>query len=262
MDEEIKDVKEGEEQPVEPSATEEPTEEVEQPVEEEASEPTEEPTETVEGKGANQRIRELNQKAKAAEAKAQSLEERIAELTGSVEPLGTQGYQPQQPNQPQPIVRPGEELTAEELDRRIVEREQRMMSQIEARGELSRRQDEAVARHRNETREVTQTYKQLDPGTPENPNPEFNPELSEAVTEAVEAQLKASPYTASVKKIVGKLMKPYLGSVANEVGKERENIARQVSQSALRPTSVRKAEKGASEKSIAELEAELGIVQA
>jgi hypothetical protein len=198
----------------------------------------------------------LNRQAKAAEAKAQSLEERIAELTGSVEPIG-KGYQPQQPSQPQPIVRPGEELTAEELDRRIMEREQRMMSQFESRQELSRRQDEAVSRHRNETAEVTTEYPQLNPKSDQ-----FNPELSEAVTEAVEAQLKASPYTASVKKIVGKLMKPYLGSVANEVGKERENIARQVSQSALRPTAVRKAEKGANEKSIAELEAELGIVQA
>jgi hypothetical protein len=260
MDEESKDVKEGEEQPVEPSATEEPTEEVTEPVEEEASETTEEETETVsEGKGANQRIRELNQKAKAAEAKAQSLEERIAELTGSVEPTDGKGYKPSTPEQTQyqPIVKPGEELTAEELDRRIQEREQRLLSQIDSRAELSRRQNDAINRHRNETSEVAELYPQLNPKSDQ-----FDPELSEAVTEAVEAQLKAAPYTASVKKIVEKQMRPYLRSVANEVGKERENIAKQVSQSALRPTSVRKAEKTTGEKSIAELEAELGIVQA
>ena len=48
--------------------------------------------------------------------------------------------------------------------------------------------------------------------------------------------------------------------IATEVGQASENIAKQVSQAALRPTSVRKSEKTASELSIAELEAKLGVV--
>lgn len=246
-------VKEGEEQPVESPTTEEPTEEAEEQVEESTEESISDEAETGQGKGANQRIRELNQRAKAAEERAKSLEERVTELTGSDESRGFENYNPQQPNRP--IVQPGEELTAEELNRRIEEREQRLLQLAEARGELRNRQSQAITRHQAESGEVMKAYSQLDPNSDD-----FDPELSEAVTEAVEAQLKANPYSASVKKIVEKQMKPYLRAVANEVDKERENIAKQVSQSALRPTSVRKSEKTAKDKTLAELEAELGIV--
>jgi len=61
---------------------------------------------------------------------------------------------------------------------------------------------------------------------------------------------------------VDELMEPYQGMAATADGKASENIAKQVSQSALRPSGVRKAEKTAQEKTIQELEAELGIVNA
>jgi len=99
------------------------------------------------------------------------------------------------------------------------------------------------------------TYSQLDPDSDN-----FDQELSDVITEATEAYVKANPYTASVKKFVAKLMKPYKGAVEKEVGQASEQIAKQASQAALRPTSVRKPEKSAAEKSIAELEDELGLV--
>jgi hypothetical protein len=55
-------------------------------------------------------------------------------------------------------------------------------------------------------------------------------------------------------------MKPYKAAITREVGQATENIAKQVSETALRPTSVRKPEKAAGDKTLAELEQELGIV--
>lgn len=206
-------------------------------------------------KGAQARIRELNTKAKQAEDRAKSLEEKLAELT-SPERVAP-SYNPAL-NAPQaPIVAPGEEIDVDEFERRLQVREQRILQQAEARSELRQRQSEAVNRINSEASEVIREFPELDPDSEQ-----FNSELSETVTEAIEAYVKVNPYTASVKQFAAKLMKPYRGAVAKEVGQATENIARQVSAAALRPSSVRKEEKSASEKSVAQLEQELGIVQA
>lgn len=205
-------------------------------------------------KGAQSRIKELNTRAKSAEERAKSLEVKLAELTNPerVEPSFNPAY-----NAPQaPIVAPGEEIDADEFERRLQARDQRILQQAEARGELRQRQSEAINRINSEASEVIRAFPELDPDSDS-----FNSELSETVTEAIEAYVKVNPYTASVKQFATKLMKPYQRAVAREVGQASENIAKQVSQTALRPTSVRKQEKTASEKSIAELEADLGIHQ-
>jgi len=251
------DVKEEEVKlPEEPSTSEETTEEVpevkEEPKVEDATETKEETkpteTETAESKGANQRIRELNQRAKLAEEKAlqaeekiKSLSERLAEIT---EPIGLQGQQP--PQVPQYTA--GQEIPVEQLQNDFAQ-------QANAIVELKLKQNDAVNRIRNESKDVEHKYSQLNPDS-EN----FDKELSDMVTEATEAYVWKQPYTASVSKFVDKLMKPYLRSVSQEVGKVTENIAKQVSETALRPTSVRKEEKSAKDKTMAELEAELGIV--
>lgn len=236
-----------------PTAEEKATEEVttESPAgEEEVTETEESPK-----KGYQARVRELNAKAKAAEEKAQSLEERIAELTSSVEPIKEPEAAPYNPQEP--LIAPGEEIDVNELNKRQSEREQRILQQTQAQVELGRKQSEAVNRINTEANEVIRTYPELDPD-----NDAFDKDLSDAITEAVENGIKASPYSASVKQIVAKLMKPYRGAVTKEVGKATENIAKQVSETALRPTSIRKEEKPAHEKTIRELEEELGIVQA
>lgn len=209
-------------------------------------------------KGFSSRVRELNQRAKQAEEKAQSLEQKLAELTGSVD--STPGYAPQRYNQTQynpqePIVSDGEELSVADLNRRIAERDQRLIQQIDARSELRARQAEAITRINNEASAVIQEYPELNPDS-EN----FNKDLSDSITEATEAYVRANPYSASVNKFVAKLMKPYKGAVETEVGKASEQIAKQVSQSALRPTSVSKQEKTAADMSPAELERKLGVV--
>lgn len=206
-------------------------------------------------KGYQARVQELNQRAKDAEEKAKSLEQKLAELTqpnGLPEPLNVPQYDPQAP-----VVQPGEEIDIAELNKRISEREVKMLQQANANATLMQKQSEAINRINAEANEVIRTYPELDPDSDN-----FNKELSDSITEATEAYVKSSPYSASVKGFVAKLMKPYQGAVNREVGKATENIAKQVSEAAIRPTSIRKEEKTAAEKSIAELEQELGIVQA
>lgn len=245
-------VKEEEVKPQGESPTQENTsEEVEEPKMEVATEDAGTKTETEEstGKGANQRIRELNrekkeavEKAQKAEEEKQSLADRLAEITS---PLGLSGQQT--PYTPQ--VEPGQEISPEQYQGDVT-KTARGLVQIEI------AQNNAVNRINNEATDVLRKYPQLDPDSDS-----FDEELSDTVTEITEAAVRANPYSAPVSKLVDKLMKPYTGSVAKEVGKHTEQIAKQVSDAALRPTSVRKGEKDAGEKSIAELEQELGIVQ-
>lgn len=235
--------------PEDSPTTNQTTEEVAQDQDQEASETDLRGTETAESnKGANQRIRELNNKAKAAEQRAiqaeeraQSLSERLAEIN---EPIGFQGHTPQY----SPQYQPGEEITQERLQADVTQAANAIV-------ELRIKQNNAINRINNEAMDVVRKYPQLDPDSDS-----FDKELSESITEATEAHIRQQPYSASPKKFVEKMMKPYLRAVDNEVGKVTENIAKQVSETALRPTSVRKPEKSASEKSVAELEQELGIV--
>ena len=233
------------------------TQEDSQPTEQTTEDTSEEASEQVETageprRGAQARIKELNQRAKAAEAKAQSLEEKIAELTS---PVGLQdNYQPQF-NPTEPIVAEGEEISVAELNQRIAQRDQRLLQQASANSELRIKQTEAVNRINTEANAVIRKYPQLDP---ESEN--FDRELSDSITEATEAYVKSQPYSASPIKFVDRLMKPYERAVAKEVGQATANIAKQVTEAALRPTSIQKGEKKASELSLAELEARLGIV--
>lgn len=234
------------------TAGEEESQEEEVATESEGEEPE---TEESPKKGAEKRIKQLVKERNEAEQKAKSFADRLAEITGQGNSSPQGQYQFPQQQQDEPIVQPGEEIDAFELDRRIRERENRLLQQMEARSELRNKQTEAINRINSESQKAIAKYEQLNPESES-----FDKELSETITEATEAYVRQSPYSASVEKFVDKLMKPYVQGVTREVGKERENIAKQVSRSALRPTSIHKAEKGDSEKTIAELEAELGVV--
>jgi hypothetical protein len=243
MSDEINDVNEVAVETIEESSTpEETTEEVTTVESPEASEPTNEGTETDEStnKGANQRIRELNAKAKAAEQKAQSLAQRLEELTGSHEPSGYQPYQPS--------VEPGSEISPEQYKQDIMRTADSFVT-------LRLKQQEAIGRIKSESIEAVRKYPELDPESES-----FNKELSDTIFDATEAFISKNPYSASVGTFVDRLMKPYQRAVSNEVGKATENLAKQVSQAALKPTSIRKEEKTDADKTIAELEAELGVV--
>jgi hypothetical protein len=232
--------------------TSEPTTPVDEPITtEEDSEPEVEATAETDGeeketvdsshKGANARIRELNAKAKSAEEKAQSLAEKLAELTDQ-----GRSYEPQAQYQPQ--VEPGAEISQEQYRNDI-------MNTANSIVELKLKQNDAINRIDNEAQQVMRDYPELDPDSDT-----FDRELSDSINEAVVAHVTRNPYSASPKEFVTKMMKPYRRAVAKGVGKETENIARQVSQSAVRPTAVSSKEKTDSELTVEELEAKYGLV--
>lgn len=238
----------------EPKATEEVIE-TEEASEVEATETEQEETK----KGYSNRVRELNTRAKEAEAKAKSLEEKLTELTDQARSqvqTPNFGTDVSQSSQEEPIFKPGEEIDTVEFEKRMNARDARIIQQATSRSDLMSKQNEAINRIKTESGEAVRKYPELDPD-----NENFNEDLSDTVTEAVEALVKSSPYTASVTKFVDKLMKPYQGAVTKEVGKQTEELAKQASQGAIKPTNVRQKDRSPEEMTIAELEAELGIVQ-
>jgi len=221
------------------------TGDVTEPTEEATADTGGEESETGESskKGANQRIRELAQKARSAEDRAQSLAETLQGLTGSSEP-STDLNQPFTPQIDPDAV----EISPEQYKNDV-------MRAADGLVQLRIKQQDAVTRINNEANNVLKTYPKLDPDSES-----FDKELSDAITEATEAHVRSNPYTASVKNIVDKLMKPYERAVSNEVGKVTENVAKQVSEAALRPTSVTTSEKKFEDLSIGEMEKKLGFV--
>lgn len=209
-------------------------------------------TEESQKKGASQRIRELANQKNEYKQKYESLVQQMEKLTSSAQPtIGPAEVADE------PIIKPGEEIDGLELDKRLRSREASTVQKAMAAAQLVSKQNEVVSRINSEAQEALKKYPELDPDSES-----FDPDLSESVTEAVLAHAKADPYNASPKKFVDRMMRPYKQAVAKEVGQATENIAKQVSETALRPTTIRKVEKSATEKSIAELEKDLGVVQA
>ena len=239
------------------------TEEVIEPEVESAEETKEEVTETEKentNKGYSNRVRELNTKANEAEEKAKSLEEKLTELTeqgSSRSQTSNRGIGDFTPSPQEPIFKPGEEIDPAEFERRMAVRDQRILQQATAGSELRSRQNEARSRIKTEAGEAIRRHPELNPD-----DDNYNQELSDTVTEAVWAMVKSNPYSASVNKMVDKLMKPYKGAVTKAVGKQTKEMAKQASQGAIKPTSVRKEDKSAEDKSLKELEKDLGILQA
>jgi len=222
------------------------------PVSEETTETQEVQPETEEEstkKGYSQRVRELNQRAKDAEAKAASLQDTLAALTADVKPGDNL------PNlEPlTPLVSPGEEITVEELNKRQVEREQELMKRAAQISGLQSQQALAIERINREAKESITKYPALDPNSDS-----FDRELSDTLTEAAEAYVRSNPQK-SLGEFVDKQMKLHSRAVGREVKAEKEEIAKQSSQSAIRPTPGKAEDKQFEEKSIAEMEAELGF---
>lgn len=227
---------------------------VEQPTKEES-----EASEPPKKKGAESRIRELNAKAKQAEADAQkeraekeSLARKIQELTDSVESQGQpqpSGYDPNKP-----LIAPGEEVTQEELQRRVAERDKWLLQQANNMTRFEIAKKETLDRVNRESNEAIKAYPQLDPDSDS-----FDDELSESVSQATLSFVRTNP-TGSVKKFVDGLMKPYIRSLDKSVASQQGEIVKQASQTAMRPNNVPSTEKKAEDMDLKELEKKLGIV--
>jgi hypothetical protein len=190
-------------------------------------------------KGAEARIRELNAKAKASEEKAQSLSQQLENFTRGVTPQGTQPYMPQ--------AVPGSEISPEQYQNDVTRTADALV-------QLRLNQYQVIENINKEALQAVKDHPELDPDSES-----FDKELNESVTEATLAYTRSNP-TGSVRKFVNKLMKPYKRSLMKGVAEESETIAKQVSQAALRPTPSKNIEKSDKDKTIQELEKELGVV--
>ena len=197
-------------------------------------------------KGAQSRIRELS-------GENRSLKDKIAELTN---PVGS--MVPQVPYQPQvvkPLVGADESIDGVELERRMQERLARERQETLQMVDFTNRQHAAIQRINQETVEVVNTFKELDPESDL-----FDKELSDAIYEAVEAKVKSDP-TASVKSFVEKQMKLYKREASREEKKTEAVIAKQASQSAIRPSQTKPVDTKFEDLSIEEMRGKLGYAQ-
>lgn len=202
-------------------------------------------------KGYSNRVRELNQRTKEAEAKAESLQEKLAELTAKVKPgESVPNFEPLTP-----LVNPGEEITVDELNKRQVEREKELMKRAAEISGLQAKQISTVERINREAKESITKHPELDPNSQD-----FDRELSETLTEAAEAYVRANP-DKSLADFVDKQMKLHKRAVSKEEKAEKEEIAKQSSESAVRPTPAKTEEKKFEDLSIDEMEKRLGFFQ-
>lgn len=219
---------------------EEPKGEIETP--EATPEPEVENEKHIDKKGADYRIRELNEKAKAEKARADSLAKQIEELTASSQPQ--QSWD--QLNQPLPTDESGQ-VDAAEFERRILAKAQAM-------AEMQVARTQHIQRVNTEAQKVMEEYSVLNPDTDK-----YDPELSESIAAASLAYVRANP-TASLKKFVDGLMKPYTRSIGKQAGEMQEIITKQAAETALRPSSAPKSEKKLEDMSLQEMEERLGKV--
>jgi len=184
--------------------------------------------------GAEKRIHKLVDERDQARQQAESLSAKLAELTATAQ--SQPGYTPT--NQP-PVGESQGELTIDDL---------RTIARLEVEKERT------INRINLEASEAQRAHPELDPNSDK-----FDPDINEAVTTAVHLEIRNNP-SLSVKTLTEKYMKPYRKVAERAIGQEKATITRQVSEEALRPSSVKPVNKSFAEKSIEEMEKELTIV--
>lgn len=183
--------------------------------------------------GAEKRIHQLVDERDRERREKETLAQKLEELT-------SQAQNPGDFPQYQRDGADGErELTLDDL---------RTIARLEVEKERT------VNRINSEAREVQKLYPELDKD-----GDSFDPDVNEAVTTAVWLEIQRDP-SQSVKKLTDKYMKPYLKAAERAVGQEKQNLAKQVSETALRPSAIKGTEKKFHEKTIEEMEQELDIV--
>ena len=231
-------------EPKTPTEATEPTSESE-PAGEETNEGEEVKEEKVSKKGAEARIRELNAKAKEAESEVSTLKAQLEELTAGVTAQGQSGpYMPQ--------VKPGQEIAPEQY-------QQDVMKSADALVQLRLKQQDTLNNINSEAEAIMSEFTELNPDSKDT----FNKELSDAISESTMAYVSSNLHRlkkGDVKAHVKKMIKPYKLSLTKEVADQTDTITKQVAAQALRPQTSIKTSKSNDDKTIEELEKELGFV--
>lgn len=215
--------------------TEEQVTESESPAEEIVDSPEE--TEEVD-RSAKSRIRELANERREEKQHVNSLKDQLNEFG-----LQDQWDQPMY----EPKVEPGQELSVDQYKQDVLQTADSLV-------ELKLRARDNGNRIKSEINDAVSEYTMLDPK-----QDSFDEDLSEGVTDSVRNFIKANP-TGNVRGFIDKLMKPYQKSVEREVAKREGTVAKQVSQTALRPSQVKATSKKFEEMDLSEMEAKLGKV--
>lgn len=228
------------------SAEAKPTEEVTETETAEAAETVENQDEG-EGEAKNSsknRIHELAGEKNLAQAETRVKDAQLRSLQEQL--AGDDGDDAAMPQLPQ--LQPGEEISPEQYQQHVVQTANALV-------DLKLKQRDNAVRIKGELGDAMTEYAELNPKAKDG----FDPELSNAITGAVGAYIKANP-TGNVKKYIDGLMKPYQKAIARGVTKQQETVAKQVSETALRPTQHKPVEKKFQSLSIDEMEAKLGKV--
>lgn len=212
------------------------TEEAVQPEKTEQS--TEEPKTDGEKKlsGAEKRIHELVDEREKAKQEVADLKAKLADLTAQpAAQESTPAYQPAEGES-----QGGErELTLDDL---------RTIARLEVEKERT------VNRINAQAAEAVKLHPELDKSSEK-----FDPDINEAVTTAVWLEVQKDP-SKDVLKLTDKYMKPYRKAAERAVGEEKKVLAQQVNDEALRPVNVKPVDKKFEDKSLNEMEEELGVV--
>jgi len=209
---------------------------VEVPVEEAQPTVSEEPK----LKPVEKRIHKLVDKVKEAEQARDSLAKQVEDLTFQLS--GGQANTPQY----QPTIEPGAEVTQEQYKADVV-RTAQSIAQLEV------QKQRLVDTINREAAESMSDHPELNPKSES-----FDRELSEMIVESVKAQIQSNP-SASVKKLVNQMMKPYRKAIDKQVAENQATVTQQVAETALRPSQVKVVEKPFGELSIEEMEKRLPV---
>lgn len=229
------------------------TEVVESPPTEEKTVPQDEPKaqepkvevkeeglKVTEPKPVEKRIHKLVDERDRIKEEKESLARQVEELTAQLSSQ-PQGVIPQSPT-----IEPGAEVTQEQYKADVV-RTAQSIAQLEV------QKERIIDRINKEAQESISDHPELNPKSEV-----FDKELSDTITESVRAQIQVNP-TASVKKLVNNLMKPYRKAVEKQVAENTTIVAKQVAETALRPSQVKAVEKPFAELSEKEMEEKLGV---
>ena len=191
-------------------------------------------------KPVEKRIHKLVGERDKQKAENESLVKQVEDLTDEL----SQGQSPQENG---PTIEPGAEVSQEQYKADVVKTAQ-SIAQLEV------QKANVINKINREANESMQEFPELNPKSKV-----FDAELSESITESVKAQIQVNP-SGSVKKLVTRLMKPYKRSVERQVAESTEDIAKQVSEGAQRPSNVKVKDKAFDELSIQEMEDKLGVM--
>lgn len=203
-------------------------------------------TPVVPKKGAQSRIRELS-------GENRSLKEKIAELTS---PVGFSAPEvPYMPQDNRPLVGADEAIDANELERRMQQREQIMLQKANQLVDFRSRQNAVIQQINSHAEELVNKYEELNPESDS-----FNEELNNDVFEIAKDKLKADP-TADIRKLVAKQVALHRRAASKEEKQTQAVITKQAAQSAIRPSQTKTVDTPFEKLSIDEMRSKLGYAQ-